>query len=843
MEFLYDLSGRLSAVMDTMGRIIQLEYKPFETEGSGEETRIKAGSGRLIKVEDFTGRALTFEYYENGDLKSVDFEGREKEYTYTENNDIALAHNLLTVKDAKGQTALDITYSGDKVTTADIGGSKIQYITNEGSALVIDGMNNQVQYTLQDGHIKTITEGGYTTTFSYTAEGLIETVIYPELNTVSYGYQGGDNRRSAGNLTGITETPGPRGDGGSTLMPTIFQHDTYYNQVTSITYPNGLIVMNSDPDQNGNFKKVTTSDYTYFYDYNKFGQINLETDFQGMTTSYKYYPEIVPGGNEATTAGRQLDLETGGYLQERSSGLITEKFNKYDRRGNLLEYSDSYGSSGLYTYTTFDELQTENRTASFSLSPLKYKGEYGYDPNGNLASGKTAYGVEGNRLSSSYTYTYTPRNMLWTEIDMGRGITTTYTYDNNDNLESISNGLDSIFFTYNNRDLVVSVRQGSAPGASFFSYDGNGNIITAIDPYGHATTNGYDGYDRLRTIIDPLNNKTVITRLDFGNTLNIQQMDAAENLLRESVRVNDPMGRLQNYTVKIPGGTDEVYNYSYQDNGKIMVITDSLNRSWTTKKNDFGQVYYEEDPAGNYTNYFYEDGRGNMTKKVETEKGDDGTEKNYTTEYTYNAFNKVEEIKEWLEGDQTTPPVITTFIYDPSGNLICTKDGEKNVVTHKYDSFGRKEWTEQYLGNGEKIKTSFEYYPNNLQWKIIDDKGNTTEYKYDDQKRVTKVIYPDLSTLEYTYTEKIEADKKYNMVIEKQRNGTLVTTIYDEMNRVKSRSIEPGPGVEGVTLESYGYDSLSRLTHAENDYSMVVTHDAAASPGDDEKKKPTNYTN
>jgi hypothetical protein len=104
-----------------------------------------------------------------------------------------------------------------------------------------------------------------------------------------------------------------------------------------------------------------------------------------------------------------------------------------------------------------------------------------------------------------------------------------------------------------------------------------------------------------------------------------------------------------------------------------MVITDSLNRSWTTKKNDFGQVYYEEDPAGNYTNYFYEDGRGNMTKKVETEKADDGTEKNYTTEYTYNAFNKVEEIKEWLEGDQTTPPVITTFIYDPSGNLICTK--------------------------------------------------------------------------------------------------------------------------------------------------------------------------
>jgi hypothetical protein len=84
-----------------------------------------------------------------------------------------------------------------------------------------------------------------------------------------------------------------------------------------------------------------------------------------------------------------------------------------------------------------------------------------------------------------------------------------------------------------------------------------------------------------------------------------------------------------------------------------------------------------------------------MTKKIETEKADDGTEKIYTTQYTYNAFNKVEEIKEWLEGDQTTPPVITMFTYDFNGNLIFSRDGEKNEVTHQYDSLGRKEWTEQ----------------------------------------------------------------------------------------------------------------------------------------------------
>ncbi|UCH95189.1 MAG: RHS repeat protein [Candidatus Aminicenantes bacterium] len=659
LVFFYDVSNQLTGVMDTMGRLIQLEYYPFEKETDENgvpEGQFKATSGRLKKITDFSNRTLTFEYYENGDLKYVDFEGRKKEYTYSQNDVIYLAHNLETIKDPKGQIALSVTYSGDKVTEVNIGGSKLKYITGESSATVTDGRNNLKKFTLQDGHIKTITEGGYTTSFTYNADGLIETVTYPELNIVTYGYQGGENRRSSGNLTSITETPGPRGDGDCPLNPTLFSYETYYNQVTSITYPNGLMVINSSPDNHGNFQSVSKvgsgiNDVVYTYKFNKYGQIESETDSFGMTTVYKYFSEEIPGGWETTKGGRKLDKETGGYLKERSSGLLTENFKKYDQRGNLLEYSDSFGSSGLYTYTGFDELHTEERVAAFSLSPLTYKGVYGYDPNGNLISMSTAYGKEENNLSNSFSYTYTTRNMLWIETDLGRGITTTYTYDANDNLESISNGIDSLSFTYNNRDLVESVRQGSAPGVSIFTYDGNGNIITQIDPYGHATTNEYDGYDRLKTVIDPLNNKTVITRLNFGNTLNIKHIDAAESLLRESVRVNDPLGRLQQYTVKIPGGTDEVYNYSYQDNGKILVITDSLNRTWTAKKNDFGQVYYEEDPAGNYTNYYYEDGRGNMTKKVETEKGDDGTEKTYTTEYTYNAFNKVEEIKEWINGD------------------------------------------------------------------------------------------------------------------------------------------------------------------------------------------------
>ena len=225
MEFLYNISNQMTGVVDTMGRLIQFEYYPFEreTDENGEpEGRFKITSGRLKNIIDFSGRVLTYEYYENGDLESVDYEGRKKQYTYYQSNDPWLAHNLETIKDPKNQIALSISYSGDKVTGLNIGGSNLQYITGEILAYVTDGRNNQKKFVLQDGHISGITEGGYTTSFTYTEDGLLETVTYPELNVITYGYQGGDKRLLAGNLTSITETPGPRGDGDCPLNPTLF---------------------------------------------------------------------------------------------------------------------------------------------------------------------------------------------------------------------------------------------------------------------------------------------------------------------------------------------------------------------------------------------------------------------------------------------------------------------------------------------------------------------------------------------------------------------------------------------------------------------------------------------
>jgi RHS repeat-associated protein len=837
MEFYYDIAGQMTAVMDTMGRMIDFEYYPLEFEASDSDPggRIKITSGRLKQITDFSGRVIKYEYNEqNGDLEKVTFAGRVTQYTYASDADLKLAHNLKTSIDPEGRTVFTVTYEDgvDKAKEQQQGDSRVAYSTGESGASVTDGRGNAKVFNIQDGHPEQISEGGYQTGFSYNDDGLVQKVTYPELNSITYGYPTAPdktNKRSAANLEFISENPGPRGDGGSPKTPTTFSYESMTNQVKSIAYPNGLSVTNSNEDENGNFRRVETNveGLSYQLDYNDYGQVKSETNPFGMTTSYKYFSEASPGGNESPEMGRIPDSDTGGYLETMTSDLVTRNFQEYDKRGNLQNYNDSHGTTAIYSFTDHDELQTENVASSSSMSPLVYNGTYGYYQNGLLRSRQTNFGSGDTPVSNTTTYTYTPRNMLQTETESDRGITTTYSYDQNDNLTGISNTLDSISFTYNDRDLVETVKLGSDVGGPTFTYDydGNGNVTTAADKYGNTTAYQYDGYDRLKTIIDPLNNQTLISRLDNGNTLNIKQYDTAENMLRETVRVNDPIGRVKQYSVKMPTNNDETYSYTYaySGEGQVITISDSLSRTWTISKNEKGQVFFQQDPAGNTIEYFYEDGRGNMTRMIETEVQADGTKKTYITHYTYNAFNKIEEIKETV-GDGET--IYTTFTYDERGNLTGSKDAEGNIISHRYDNFGRRIWSKRHFkSTGATITTRFEYYANDMLWKIIDDKENVTEYKYDDRKRLTRAIYPDNSEINFTYTEEIVDNKKYRVVIETQRNGTKVTGSYDGLNRLVSRISIPAGGVGGIS-ESYDYDGLNRLTKAsDNDTTVEFAYD------------------
>ena len=289
------------------------------------------------------------------------------------------------------------------------------------------------------------------------------------------------------------------------------------------------------------------------------------------------------------------------------------------------------------------------------------------------------------------------RNNLLSVNDSITGLTT-YAYDKNDNVTSISGPGGTLGFSYDNRDLVKSVTKGEYTYS--FTHDANGNVSTFTDPFGYVTNFGYDGYDRLSLVKDPLNNVTLLARAQFGNLLAIKQLDSAQNLLFQSIRINDPLGRLTSYTIKMPDGEDINYKIVREQGGKIIKFIDPENRESKVEKNDDGRVWRVTDAAGNVTEYFYEDGRGNVTRKVETVKSADNQKtETYETKYEYNAHNKLEKIIDPQEFE-------TKFYYDQMGNLIGTEDAEKNKITHEYDNLGRRTKMIKHLKNGQKIETT-----------------------------------------------------------------------------------------------------------------------------------------
>ena len=177
------------------------------------------------------------------------------------------------------------------------------------------------------------------------------------------------------------------------------------------------------------------------------------------------------------------------------------------------------------------------------------------------------------------------------------------------------------------------------------------------------------------------------------------------------------------------------------------------------------------------------DGRGNMTKKVETEKTTGGSENIYTTFYEYNSQNKLEKITDPLNN-------VTTFTYDGLGKLITSKDAEGNTVNHEYDGFGRKTKTTRVTSGGLNIETNFEYYPDNKLKSITDAKGNKSWSASDYLGRTVKTVDPDKGTWSYYYDSYGGYTSTGNLIAQTDAKSQTITFEYDFLAKRKKQAFE-----------------------------------------------------
>jgi RHS repeat-associated protein len=792
MYFYYNYGGQLSTIVDTMGRVYTLAYYPYDKNDKK--------SNRLMSITDFTGSGISYEYDDYGDLEQVVYKNRKRIYKYTTSGDIKMAHNLISVTDAKNQKYLEVTYSDDKATKVKYGDNTVNISSGE-FASTTDGNGNSREYTHDnDGHPLTITEGGFTTTYTYNDDGLIQSVKYPGGNNTQYTYDSSNsNRRSKGNLQKETHAPG---------LETTYVYENYTNQVTAITDPNGNKTVFAVNDK-GNRTGITYPDGTSVqFEFNDLGQLTKEIDPQGKITGYTYYPETGPGGNgTASAGGRVLDGNSGGYLKQivkdKGGDNISQTF-EYNSLGSIKVQKDGEGVNTLFTYNDYSEIVEIIGGASPSSDgqpALNDTTTFTRDDNGNILT-KT-----NKKIVTTYTYDILGRPLTMQKTAGSLTKNYGFTYDNAGNLEEITDPRgNKDTFTYDERSLLKTKSLGNGITTLQYEYTPNGKLYKLTDCEGKIYTYNYDDHDRLMEIIDPLGNKVNYTFDNNSNILSVQEVgaDGASKLIESEY---NNLNQMTNQKIQTELG-QIITQYGYNASGQMNSVTDSHNNITTIERTGSGLVNKLTDPMGNEEKYAY-DKRGGIKQFTKTESRG----KSITFNVVDDVLGKITNLNDTMQREWR-------YVYDEDEYLKTTSDPDNNIVSFEYDAFGRQTKRIRRIDyNGETTgldETIYTYDANDNLIKVTDAKGNETNCTYDAKDRLIKVTYPDETFEMVTY------NCSDRILTETDRCGSVVTNTYDDAGRLIRKDIQKADGVEGTSYEEFTYDGLNRLVKAENEDSVVT---------------------
>ncbi len=372
----------------------------------------------------------------------------------------------------------------------------------------------------------------------------------------------------------------------------------------------------------------------------------------------------------------------------------------------------------------------------------------------------------------------------------------------------------------------------SRVGATEYTYDANGDLLSANNPDGHKTTYTYDA-DSERTKVEAPNKTIAETEYDADGDV-IAQIDGNKhttkckrNALEEVIEVVDPLGHktLKEYDtagslLKITDPKGRTTTYSYDSANRLTEVSYSSGNPSTVKYeyNKDGQRTKMVDGTGT-TTYTYdqldrltesENGHKDVIK-YEYNLGDERTKITYPNEKSvtrgFDKDGRLEKITDWSSN-------VTKFTYDADSDLATTlfPGATEDKDTYTYNNADRV--TEIKMAKGSETLATLAYSRDDEgQVKTTTSKGlpgtEVTEHTYDENNRLTKS-----GSTEYKYdaannpTTEGSSTNTYNEGNELEK-GTGVTYSYDELGERTKTTPETGPAT------TYGYDQAGNLISVE----------------------------
>jgi RHS repeat-associated protein len=633
---------------------------------------------------------------------------------------------------------------------------------------------------------------GYVTSLAYKASGQLQTVTDPEGRTIQFTYGTNGFISSATDSSGRTVTFSY--DANGDLTDLVDAADRHWQFTYNSSHQ--MLTMR-EPNEFGNIESpapVVTN--TYDSD----GRVISQSDPLGLVTAYDY--TSIPGSTMITDPNGNVTVETyvNGELASVTKGYGTPgaatwyyaydpatlgvtwvadadgnvTTNTYDADGNLLTTTDAVGNTTTYTYNSFDEVLTKT-------TPLGETTTNTYDADGNLLTTTDAVG-------NTTTYTYddgSPGDV--TSVTDPDGRVTTYTYDADGDLSSTS----------------VSPSSGTTDTTTYV-YNADGELTCSVLP---------------DEVADGVSCPTSGDPRVSGTTTYTYQPDG------DLTSVTDPNGHETTYDYDANGNATQVTN----PNGDVTTTTyDADNRVVATTTGANG-------PAPSTTSYGYDLalGSGLCSSSVvgatycSTTIDPNG---NPTVDY-YNALDELVEMAR-------PGGILTTYSYDPAGNMLTSIDAEGRTTSYTYDADNRRisvgysdgttpDVTYTYNADGERTQmtdgtgtTTYTYDADGRTTSETDGAGATVSYGYDGAGDVTSITYPNGESVTRTYdgarrlgsvtdwngnTTTFSYDADGNLVQTSYPNGDEISSIYDPADELLSSDVAPS-GSPGSPLASISYE-------------------------------------
>jgi RHS repeat-associated protein len=509
--------------------------------------------GQLIRTRDLLKNDTTYTYNKGGQLETVtDPRLRTTRYIYDEKARLTEAiffdsSRYKLTYDTLGRVQTETNELDQKTTYEYDAFSQVKAVINalnERTEFEYDHRRNLIrvsnanQYTTRYKYdeygrkVETTFHNGDKISMGYDNFSRVTSVTDENLNTTNYSYN---------NLSQLTQIEQPKQLGADGQLKDV---------ITKYRYDN-LNRLREIEDANNN---VTKYEYDDFYrptatilpmgqrnrtDYNKFGQVSSEKDFNGDTINYNY-----------DSYGR-LDRKT--FTDTR---IATVSYTYDPVTSQLKTVTDGRGVT-KYDYDTHDRLQTIAMPDQKTVS-------YGYDKLDNITSLTTQAGTT--------TYSYDKLNRLDTVKDGNRTLAD-YDYDFGGNLigTKLANG-STESRQYDSRNRLTQVTTKNVTGTIFsdfkYTLDAVGNRLKVEEFNGRFVDYTYDSLYRLteEKITDASNgNRTIGYTYDLaGNRLT--KTDTLEGL---STYKYDTNNRLE----KLTQGT-KVTNFTYDNNGSLKQRSD-----------------------------------------------------------------------------------------------------------------------------------------------------------------------------------------------------------------------------------------------------------------------------